>query len=53
MDEWQAFGNVQSAASAEYGPRNITVAYNLISAKQHHLGIECAKQVGKKVKSKV
>ncbi len=27
MDEWQAFGNVESAASVEYGAGNITVAY--------------------------
>lgn len=32
------FGNVQDAAAAGYGPRNITVGYILISAKQPCLG---------------
>lgn len=39
MDEWQAFGNVQSAASAEYSLRNTSVAFIPISAEQHRLGI--------------
>lgn len=43
MDEWQAFGNAQSAASAEQGLRNITVAHKLIFAKLHALWIKCAK----------
>lgn len=42
MDEWQAIGNVQSAATAEYGFGNITTAYISIFAIHHIFGVECA-----------